>query len=94
MSMPISRLSSACPGAHRSGRPASSGLHVQPEAWACVAYRGPSHSPLYEAGVRVTVNTDDPLMFGSDLSEEFLLLFHAGVMSAEALDGVRREALR
>lgn len=48
---------------------------------------------LYDAGVRVTVNTDDPLMFGSDLSEEFLLLFRAGVMSAGELDRVRRDAL-
>lgn len=49
---------------------------------------------LYDAGVRVTVNSDDPLMFGSDLSEEFLLLFQAGVMSVEELDAVRCEALR
>ena len=49
---------------------------------------------LYDAGVRVTVNTDDPLMFGSDLSEEFLLLFCAGVMSAQELDAIRCEALR
>jgi adenosine deaminase len=49
---------------------------------------------LYDAGIRVTVNSDDPLMFGSDLSEEFLLLFRAGAMSAQELDGVRRDALR
>ncbi len=48
---------------------------------------------LYDAGVRVTVNTADPLMLGSDLSEEFLLLFRAGVMTAEELDAVRLEAL-
>lgn len=49
---------------------------------------------LHDAGVRVTVNSDDPLMFGSDLSEEFLLLYDAGVMTAEELDRLRREALR
>jgi adenosine deaminase len=49
---------------------------------------------LYDAGVRVTVNTDDPLMFGSDLSAEFLALFDAGVMSAAELDAVRVEGLR
>ena len=48
---------------------------------------------LYDAGVRVTVNSDDPLMFGSDLSEEFLLLFEAQVMSAVELDLIRRAAL-
>lgn len=48
---------------------------------------------LYDAGVRVTVNSDDPLMFGSDLSEEFLLLYRAGVMSATELDSIRREGM-
>lgn len=49
---------------------------------------------LYDAGVRVTVNSDDPLMFGSDLSEEFLLLFQSGVMNAAELDLIRLGALR
>lgn len=48
---------------------------------------------LYDAGVRVTVNTDDPLIFGSSLSEEFLGLHTAGVMSAAELDAVRIAAL-
>jgi adenosine deaminase len=48
---------------------------------------------LYDAGVQVTVNTDDPLMFGSSLSEEFLALHRAGVMSAAELDAVRLEGL-
>jgi adenosine deaminase len=49
---------------------------------------------LCDAGVRVTVNTDDPLMFGSGLSDEFLALYRAGVMTAAELDQVRLEALR
>jgi len=49
---------------------------------------------LYDAGVRVTVNTDDVLLFGSSLSQEFLALFQAGVMSATELDAVRLEGLR
>jgi len=49
---------------------------------------------LYDAGVRVTVNTDDVLLFGSSLSQEFLALFQAGVMSAAELDAVRMEGLR
>lgn len=48
---------------------------------------------LFDAGVRVTVGSDDPLMFGTSLSEEFLALFNAGVMTAEELDAVRLEAL-
>ena len=49
---------------------------------------------LYDAGVKVTVNTDDVLMFGSSLSEEFLALHQAGVMTAAELDAVRLEGLR
>jgi adenosine deaminase len=49
---------------------------------------------LFDAGVRVTVNADDPLMFGSDLSHEFLSLFQARVMTAAELDVARLEGLR
>jgi adenosine deaminase len=48
---------------------------------------------LFDAGVRVTVGTDDPLVFGTSLSGEFLALFDAGVMTAAELDAVRLEAL-
>ncbi len=48
----------------------------------------------YDAGVRVTVNTDDPLIFGCTLSGEFLAVFDAGVMTAAELDVVRLEALQ
>jgi len=41
---------------------------------------------LFDAGVRVTVGTDDALMFGTSLSREFLALFDAGVMTAAELD--------
>ena len=49
---------------------------------------------LFDAGVPVTVNTDDPLIFGNGVSEEFLALFQAGVMTAAELDAVRLEGLR
>jgi adenosine deaminase len=48
---------------------------------------------LYDAGVKVTVNTDDALIFGTSLSEEFLALYQAGVMTAAELDDVRVQAL-
>lgn len=48
---------------------------------------------LYDAGVPVTVNTDDALIFGTSLSGEFLALYRAGVMSAPELDAVRLAAL-
>jgi adenosine deaminase len=49
---------------------------------------------LFDAGVRVTVNTDDVLIFGSSLSQEFLALFQAGVFTAAELDEIRLEGLR
>lgn len=49
---------------------------------------------LYDAGVQVTINTDDPLMFGASLSEEFLRLYQAGTLSAAELDAIRLEGLR
>jgi adenosine deaminase len=48
---------------------------------------------LFDAGVRVTIGSDDPLIFGTSLSREFLALFDAGVMTAAELDAVRLEAL-
>ena len=44
---------------------------------------------LFDAGVKVTVNTDDPLIFGCTLSGEFLALYEAGVMTAQELDSIR-----
>jgi adenosine deaminase len=49
---------------------------------------------LFDAGVRVTINTDDPLIFGCTLSGEFLALYEAGVMTAAELDAIRLEGLR
>lgn len=48
---------------------------------------------LFDAGVRVTVGSDDPLVFGTSLSGEFLALSDAGVMTPAELDAVRLQAL-
>jgi adenosine deaminase len=48
---------------------------------------------LFDAGIRVTVGSDDPLVFGTSLSGEFLALFDAGVLTAAELDAIRLEAL-
>jgi adenosine deaminase len=48
---------------------------------------------LFDAGVNVTVATDDPLIFGCTLSSEFMALYEAGVMTAEELDHIRLAAL-
>jgi adenosine deaminase len=43
--------------------------------------------------VRVTVNSDDPLVFGCTVSSEFLALHRAGVMTSAELDAIRLEGL-
>jgi adenosine deaminase len=48
---------------------------------------------LYDAGVKVTVNTDDVLMFGESVSNEFLNLYRAGLFSAAELDVIRQNGL-
>jgi adenosine deaminase len=48
---------------------------------------------LFDAGVRVTVNTDDALVFGQSLSEEFLNLYRAGLFSVEELDRIWENGL-
>lgn len=48
---------------------------------------------LFDAGVIVTVNTDDVLVFGNGVSEEFLALYRAGLFTAEELDQIRRNGL-
>jgi adenosine deaminase len=48
---------------------------------------------LFDAGVTVTVNTDDALVFGRSVSEEFLALHEADVFTAEELDQIRLNSL-
>ena len=48
---------------------------------------------LYDAGVKVTVNTDDALVFGRSVSEELLGLHRAGVFTAAELDVIRLNGL-
>ena len=48
---------------------------------------------LFDAGVRLTVNTDDMIMFGQSVSDEFLNLYRARCFTAEELDQIRQNAL-
>jgi len=48
---------------------------------------------LFDAGVVVTINTDDVLVFGQGVSEEFRNLFRAGLFDAEELDSIRLAGL-
>ncbi|MCB0688077.1 MAG: hypothetical protein KDC53_16180 [Saprospiraceae bacterium] len=48
---------------------------------------------LFDHGVKVTLNTDDYLIFGSSLSEEYLRLFECGLFSAQELNQIRLNGL-
>jgi adenosine deaminase len=48
---------------------------------------------LFDAGVRVTVNTDDVGMFGQSVSQEFLNLYRAGCLNEKELDQIRENSL-
>ncbi|MNO80088.1 Adenine deaminase [compost metagenome] len=48
---------------------------------------------LYDHGVRVTINSDDMLIFDQSVSEEFFNLYQAGLFSAEELNEIRENAL-
>jgi hypothetical protein len=48
---------------------------------------------LFDAGVKVTVNTDDALVFGAGVSDEFRSLYRAGLFTAAELDTIRQWGL-
>ena len=49
---------------------------------------------LVENGVKVTINTDDLLIFDSSIENEYLRLYQAGTLTAEQLDEIRKVGLR
>ena len=48
---------------------------------------------LFDNGVPVTINSDDPMIFDQSVSDEYRNLFRAGVFSASELDEIRRASL-
>ena len=48
---------------------------------------------LFDNGVPVTINTDDLLIFGQSVSEEYRNLYQASVFSAQELEDIRRASL-
>ena len=48
---------------------------------------------LYRKGVDVTINSDDVLIFDSDVSKEYLRLYRSGCLSAEELNDIRLKGL-
>lgn len=55
----------------------------------------PSHPirALFDNGVPVTINTDDLMIFGQSVSDEYRNLYRAGVFSANELESIRRYSL-
>ena len=49
---------------------------------------------LYRNGIDVTINSDDVLIFDSDVSKEYLRLYQCGCMNAEELDDIRKSGLK
>jgi len=48
---------------------------------------------LYDNGVKVTVNTDDVMLFGKGNSEQYLQLYKCGLFKPEELDTIRNNGL-
>lgn len=48
---------------------------------------------IVDFGIRVSINTDDLLIFDSGLSEEYLLLYKNGVLGVEDLEKIRLSTL-
>ena len=48
---------------------------------------------LYRHGIDVTINSDDVLIFDSDVSKEYLRLYQSGCLTAEELDDIRIKSL-
>lgn len=46
-----------------------------------------------ENGINVTINTDDRLIFGSSITEEYIKLYKSGCLSAEELNKIRLDGL-
>lgn len=55
-----------------------------------------AHHPiaqLYRRGVNVTINSDDVLIFDSDVSKEYLRLYQSGCLTVEELNDIRLNGL-
>ncbi len=48
---------------------------------------------LHDRKIKVTINTDDLLLFNSDISQEYFKLYHSGLFNAKELDTIRKNGL-
>lgn len=53
------------------------------------SYKDHPIKEMVEYGLKVTINTDDLLVFDSDINEEYLKLYNEGTLSAKQLDSIR-----
>jgi len=49
---------------------------------------------LYDAGVNITINTDDFLLFNSTITDQFVDLIQRGMFTFEEIDEIRKNALQ
>lgn len=49
---------------------------------------------LFNKGVDISINTDDLIVFGSNVSEEYLMLYNNNIFSAEELDLIRLNSIK
>ncbi len=72
-------------------------LHVCPQSNIALkrvrSYKTHPIRILFDHGVKVTVNTDDVMLFNAGNSEQFLKLFNSGLFSAGELDVIRMNGL-
>jgi len=78
---------------------AKSGVAVNVCPWSnyCLnvvpTYKSHPVGAMLRAGVKVTINTDDLTVFGRSLSEEFIALHQAGIMTEQELETARLNGL-
>lgn len=48
---------------------------------------------LYDNGIKVTINTDDMIIFDQSVSQEFFNLYNAGLFNANELNEIRENGL-
>ena len=49
---------------------------------------------LYRNGIDVTINSDDVLIFDSDVSKEYLRLYQCGCLNTDELEDIRKNGLK
>lgn len=48
---------------------------------------------LFDNGVKVTINTDDMIIFDQSVSEEFFNLYHSGILKPSELNAIRENSI-